>query len=883
MEPVEHNEDWELVRSRKLRSSPTSDDQSNIRSPPQGFLPVTGTKRPRSPPACNHCLRTTHKTSECRHRLSCKRCGGAGHMAANCRVEIPSPPRHRRVRPKAKASTSQFDTAAEENQRKAGDSSLTTNRQRSQISLSLTQETSKLRKDLAKIIVLDVISGQTSEDILLEFLPGALNTPRVDAVYDFKGNSYLATLSCEAEAIKACKIGELSLPSKMGPCVISIKPWSAEIGSVGSATGKAQVLLIWNLPLHAWTWTVLVDFLKPIGELVAIPQPSKPHKSFISVLVRCRPRVVLPHEVVLSFGMRKYIVMITDNHLPFPTYRRDLEKYVVTLPKADDSPRHISPPPLDNDRSADLKGKDVFQDAEHRADSNKITHGGRTSQQFSQIWRPRSQSTRPESTAPGVPLCPSETARPVSVAPGAMNSLPETRPESLAPGVEGTRPIVLAARRPASRRTLGSEISNKDNARQVLPSFQPTLHASNQPLHELQCPYSGVDHVLVEETANSGGCSYKEKKETAEITTRGDSFKPLSRDDQLTPSPLHHVQIDQVPQGPSLSHDQVLKGPGPNLDPCPTQDQRLDQLPHGPGPTLDPSPGPTLDPCPTQDQRLDQLPQGPGPTLDPCPTQDQSLDQSTLGSSPTQEPISGLVVLGPPYSAENNTKGPDSRNSLEPEDSLYMAQAQPANGKELNDSESFCNPAQPPSNFSPPPNFNWVFLHGCWTLVPCIFTKEISTRSLQEEDSLQQGHIEIWNEENQVDDPEHIVQISEGSGHDGDSVESHEYEDSESDFEEKIRRLLHTGQAEDPAHGTRRSERKKKPSSRWNEEAGFIPQPPRSSKKKGTSSTTPEAPDSKRSKLEEPMSKIKRSLEFTTSRFAEQEDPSVPPSSLGEI
>lgn len=196
------------------------------------------------------------------------------------------------------------------------------------ISISLTQETSKLRKELAKIVVIDTISGQTSDEILLEFLQGALNTPRVDAIYEFRGNSFLASPSSEAEAIKAGKIGELSLPSKMGPCVLSFKPWFAEIGSVGSASGKAQVLLIWNLPLHAWSWSILVDILRPIGEPVAIPQPSKPHKSFLSVLVRCRPRVMLPHEFILIFGMRKFILLIIDNHLPFSTFRRDLEKYI---------------------------------------------------------------------------------------------------------------------------------------------------------------------------------------------------------------------------------------------------------------------------------------------------------------------------------------------------------------------------------------------------------------------------------------------------------------------------------------------------------------------------------------------------------------------------
>lgn len=55
------------------------------------------------------------------------------------------------------------------------------------------------------------------------------------------------------------------------------------------------------------------------------------------------------------------------------------------------------------------------------------------------------------------------------------------------------------------------------------------------------------------------------------------------------------------------------------------------------------------------------------------------------------------------------------------------------------------------------------------------------------------------------------------------------------DFEERIRHLLHTGQTEDITQGARRSECRKKPSSCWNKEAGFIPQPPILAKKKGIS------------------------------------------------
>lgn len=96
-------------------------------------------------------------------------------MASNCRVELPSPPQRRRARPKAKVSTSNSQHDGSPN----GEGSLASRPswQRSHLSVSLTQETSKLRKDLSKIIVLDVISGQTTDDILLEFLLGALNTP----------------------------------------------------------------------------------------------------------------------------------------------------------------------------------------------------------------------------------------------------------------------------------------------------------------------------------------------------------------------------------------------------------------------------------------------------------------------------------------------------------------------------------------------------------------------------------------------------------------------------------------------------------------------------------------------------------------------------------
>lgn len=68
----------------------------------------------------------------------------------------------------------------------------------------------------------------------------------------------------------------------------------------------------------------------------------------------------------------------------------------------------------------------------------------------------------------------------------------------------------------------------------------------------------------------------------------------------------------------------------------------------------------------------------------------------------------------------------------------------------------------------------------------------------------------------------------------------YESDESESEFEKSIRSMLpglHSGPLEDQQPlppGARRSERQKKPSSRWNEDAGFVLEPPRSIKKKCT-------------------------------------------------
>lgn len=107
-----------------------------------------------------------------------------------------------------------------------------------------------------------------------------------------------------------------------------------------------------------------MDLLRPIGELVAISQPNKPHKAFLSVLVHCHRQTVLLVEVALSYRMRRFIVLITDSKLPFPTDFGDLEKFVYTSGKTvEEAPEEMDTRSrFTHDIPKEAKGKEVEVD-----------------------------------------------------------------------------------------------------------------------------------------------------------------------------------------------------------------------------------------------------------------------------------------------------------------------------------------------------------------------------------------------------------------------------------------------------------------------------------------------------------------------------------------
>lgn len=195
------------------------------------------------------------------------------------------------------------------------------------ISLSLSPEIAKVRNDLAKVAVLSIVEGYVNETSVLEVVPTVLNCMLAGPITPLNECSFLVPLGSRDEVKTVCKLGSFKVATKDGPCTLNIAPWSADLGADGRASGDGQWALIWNLPLHGWCWEIIVEVLKPVGELIILSQASVPHKRFISALIRRRRGVELPMEVECNLGMRRYKVLITSDKGEFPKFSKALGRY----------------------------------------------------------------------------------------------------------------------------------------------------------------------------------------------------------------------------------------------------------------------------------------------------------------------------------------------------------------------------------------------------------------------------------------------------------------------------------------------------------------------------------------------------------------------------
>lgn len=148
-----------------------------------------------------------------------------------------------------------------------------------------------------------------------------------------------------------------------------------------------------------------------------------------------------------------------------------------------------------------------------------------------------------------------------------------------------------------------------------------------------------------------------------------------------------------------------------------------------------------------------------GEGLEPSP-EDQENRTSNPSLGPATTPLNeqiGLITTGP-FSLQAGPENvdqdfvPSSQLDGPKNDQMGQVTIPQLSGLEIKNNANdvpleegvFCDPSHPPSQLIPPPNFDWVFLYGIWTLVPKKFTSDITARSNREGSLDQHENLEIW-------------------------------------------------------------------------------------------------------------------------------------------
>lgn len=155
-----------------------------------------------------------------------------------------------------------------------------------------------------------------------------------------------------------------------------------------------------------------------------------------------------------------------------------------------------------------------------------------------------------------------------------------------------------------------------------------------------------------------------------------------------------------------------------------------------------------------------------------------------------------------------------------------------------------------------PEGYTWVVIHGGWTLIPKVNSDKFVTPDQPPitptvSDPLDEELVD-WDDDE--DDQEFLAD---------DFADVNDIPEECDDFADPAIIASVVQHSE-----VRRSDRNKKPSTRWNEEAGFIQHPPRSSKKKIPEDPR-EAKDSTQQVSSDSIQSVKRSLDFLSTRTAD--------------
>ncbi|KAH7666770.1 Zinc finger CCHC-type protein [Dioscorea alata] len=316
--PINPSSSLENAQNPK-KNSPVKDGVSFAEvvrsSPPTAVVPTSSgcssLKRHRSPElevTCKRCLRPGHAVEDCRHQLTCRRCNGVGHFAARCPLKYSNPKSSEKPGPR-KAKTPQFTPKPLLHIPVPRPNPETRSLR---VSLPITEAIIQSKEDLRRRVIIKVTAGNASVRSLHAALPKRLKTDQCENITPF-GDDFILTLFSAQAASAIVKLNSLSLETSHGPCSIKFSLWTPEFGSHAVAAGIYNWIRLTNLPLHCWNWDSIVAVLKPLGDLIFVRKCEDVSLEHMKALVRLNSPTSFPIDLTVDVGVRSFKVRLEDD------------------------------------------------------------------------------------------------------------------------------------------------------------------------------------------------------------------------------------------------------------------------------------------------------------------------------------------------------------------------------------------------------------------------------------------------------------------------------------------------------------------------------------------------------------------------------------------
>lgn len=146
-------------------------------------------------------------------------------------------------------------------------------------------------------------------------LPQSLNTDQCENITSF-GDGFILLLSTARAVAAIVKKSSITVNPNLGQCNPSLAYWTPEFGSHDIAAKNYNWVRMTNLSLHCWNWNLIVEVLRPLGDLIFVQKREDISLEHLRALVSLQAQVNFPLEIIIDVGIRSFKVRLEDDRIP---------------------------------------------------------------------------------------------------------------------------------------------------------------------------------------------------------------------------------------------------------------------------------------------------------------------------------------------------------------------------------------------------------------------------------------------------------------------------------------------------------------------------------------------------------------------------------------